>query len=93
MISRSTVFFSSRTFPFQRALCMYSSAPGVKRGGRRLLSRLKRSAKCRTSAGTSEASPDQPAASLRCATRCHGSNEGVPTANKPPGRCGGGHSV
>ena len=28
MISRSTVFFSSRTLPFQRAFCRYSSAAG-----------------------------------------------------------------
>ncbi len=51
--SRSTVFFSSRTLPFQRAFCMYSSAAGVKRCGRRLFSRLKSSAKCRTSSGMS----------------------------------------
>ena len=53
MSSRSTVFFSSRTLPFQRAFCRNSSAAGVKRCGRRLFSRLKRSAKCRTSAGMS----------------------------------------
>ena len=53
MISRSTVFLSSRTLPFQRRLLQDSSAAGVNRCGRRLFSRLNRSAKCRTSAGMS----------------------------------------
>src|SRR5688500_9292905 len=49
--SRSTVFFNSRPLPFHRAFCMYSSAAGVQRCGRRLCSRPDSARKCRLRGG------------------------------------------